>query len=127
MKQMVKRSLVMALFWLIAPSLQAQETSNGTLKLVKESWQAWSADSGEWVSPEEFWTRYAEQNGGLTWGTRTDYPPYAEVDELDKMIIVLDSGPCLMEFFHQRWRRAQDVRRWDPQFNELLGCPNVFD
>ncbi|MDX1406343.1 MAG: hypothetical protein R3192_17540, partial [Woeseiaceae bacterium] len=65
--------------------------------------------------------------GGLTWGRRTDYPPYDQVDELDTMIIELESGPCLMEFFHTRWRRANDVRRWDAAFNEYGGCPNVFD
>lgn len=31
-----------------------------------------------------------------------------------------------MEFFHNRWRRANDVRRWDPLFNEHGGCPDVF-
>ena len=30
-------------------------------------------------------------------------------------------------FFHSRWRRANDVRRWNPQFNEVLGCSVVFD
>ncbi|MDJ0653010.1 MAG: hypothetical protein QNJ40_02570 [Xanthomonadales bacterium] len=106
----------------------AQEVRDGKLQQQADgSWRAWHADSGAWVTPVEFWERYAESRGGLTWGKRSDYPPYAQVKELDKMIIQLDSGPCLMEFFHRRWRRAQDVRRWDPQFNQLLGCPNVFD
>ena len=67
---------------------------------------AWDSEGGEWVKPEAFWERYAARRGGLTWGKRDDYPPYAEVDELDTMIIELESGPCLMEFFHSRWRRA---------------------
>ncbi len=43
------------------------------------------------------------------------------------MIIEVESGPCLMEFFHTRWRRANDVRRWVAAFNEYGGCPDVFD
>ena len=88
---------------------------------------AWDANTGEWLDPESFWLSYAERHGGLTWGRRTEYPPYAEVNELDTMIIELDSGPCMMQFFHTRWRRANDVRRWDEAFNEYAGCPYVFD
>lgn len=88
---------------------------------------AWDALASEWVNPESFWLRYAERHGGLTWGRRTDYPPYAAVSELDTMIIELDSGPCMMQFFHTRWRRANDVRRWDDAFNGYAGCPHVFD
>ena len=76
---------------------------------------------------ETFWDRDADRRGGLTWGRRTDYPPYNKVKELDTMIIEVESGPCLMEFFHTRWRRANDVRRWDVTFNEYGGCPDVFD
>jgi len=32
-----------------------------------------------------------------------------------------------MEFIHERWRRANDVRRWDDAFNDYAGCPHVFD
>lgn len=91
------------------------------------SLEAWDAREEEWVNLEQFWDRYAARRGGLTWGRRFDYPRYQEVDELDTMIIELESGPCLMEFFHTRWRRANDVRRWDATFNEYGGCPYVFD
>ena len=43
------------------------------------------------------------------------------------MMVELAQGPCLMEFFHSRWRRANDVRRWDESHNEFGGCPYVFD
>jgi hypothetical protein len=32
-----------------------------------------------------------------------------------------------MALFHSRWRRANDVRRWDPKFNDYAGCPEVFE
>jgi hypothetical protein len=80
-----------------------------------------------WVSLDAFWSRYAARSGGLTWGKRTDYPSYKEVNEFDTMIIELDDGSCMLMFFHTRWRRANDVRRWDDAFNEHSACPQVFD
>ena len=89
---------------------------------------AWSADRSDWIAPEAFWLDYARANTlGKFWGRRADYPAYKEVSEHDTLLIELDAGPCLMYFYHERWRRAQDVRRWDPGFNDLLGCPHVFD
>jgi hypothetical protein len=32
-----------------------------------------------------------------------------------------------MQFFHQRWRRANDVQRWNDRFNDYAGCAHVFD
>lgn len=89
--------------------------------------EAWDAENEQWLSPEAFWDRYAARRGGLTWGRRITFPPYEQVKELDTLIIKLKSGPCLMEFFHTRWRRANDVRRWDTLFNEFGSCPHVFD
>ena len=89
--------------------------------------EAWDAEGGTWVSLGAFWNRYAARSGGLTWGKRTGYPPYKEVNEFDTMIIELDGGSCMMMFFHTRWRRANDVRRWDDAFNEYSACPHVFD
>lgn len=107
---------------------QSDSTSDGKLQKSGEGIiQAWDAQSSEWVAPVEFWNRYANRRGGLTWGRRADYPPYAEVNEFDTLIIDTPKGPCLMEFFHTRWRRANDVRRWDDEFNKLAGCPYVFD
>ena len=76
---------------------------------------------------EAFWLHYADSKGGLTWGMSSSYPAYEEVEEGDTLLIQLEQGPCLMEFFHRRWRRANDVRRWDASVNSYGGCPYVFD
>ena len=82
------------------------------------AWRAWDETVEKWVSPDEFWQNYADSKGGLTWGRSTDYPPYKEVKQHDTLMIELESGTCLMEFFHSRWRRANDVRRWHDRFTE---------
>lgn len=82
---------------------------------------------GSLVTPLEFWHNYAKANGGLTWGESDTYPEYDKVNEFDLFLVQTAQGPCLMEFFHSRWRRANDVRRWNPEFNKVLGCPHVFD
>ena len=104
----------------------AEEYRHGQIR-NGETVQAWNENLGHWVTPEEFWAHYAESRGGITWGQREDYPPYSQVKELDTLMIQLESGLCLMEFFHSRWRRANDVRRWDPAFNEYGACRDVFN
>jgi hypothetical protein len=89
--------------------------------------EAWDAQSGQWLAPVAFWNSYASRRGGLNWGRGTDYPQYSKVNEYDTFMVDLKQGPCLMEFFHGRWRRANAVRRWDPVFDEYGGCPHVFD
>tara|TARA_B100001063_G_scaffold218143_1_gene221279 strand:+ start:986 stop:1114 length:129 start_codon:yes stop_codon:yes gene_type:complete len=42
-------------------------------------------------------------------------------------MVEVDSGICLMEFYHDRWRRANDVRRWDDKFNQYSACKDVFN
>lgn len=112
----------------LSVSAQEPEIKNGTVRESADgAVAAWSLAEKTWVDLETFWIWYADSRGGLTWGRRTDYPRYSEVKEFDTMIIELDRGPCLMEFFHTRWRRANDVRRWDPAFNDYAGCPYVFD
>ena len=107
---------------------QSDDLTDGIVRTVANGGlEAWDLQNTEWVNLETFWIRYSDRRGGLTWGRRTDYPPYERVNELDTMIIEVESGPCLMEFFHTRWRRANDVRRWDAAFNEYGGCPHVFD
>ncbi len=88
---------------------------------------AWDEQKKTWLGVEAFWRSYADRRGGLTWGQRKDYPPYEQVKEFDTLIIELKQGPCLMEFFHARWRRGNDVRRWHQLFNEYGSCPHVFD
>ncbi|MEM0955307.1 MAG: hypothetical protein AAGI24_14300 [Pseudomonadota bacterium] len=104
----------------------AEGFRHGQIRQDKET-LAWDENVGGWVSPETFWMNYANSRGGLTWGRGRDYPAYEKVSEGDLFLVEVDGGPCLMEFFHGRWRRANDVRRWDPRFNDYGGCPNVFD
>ncbi len=111
---------------MLASDVFAQELRNGQIR-ESDTVEVWSKELNKWVSPIEFWRTFAALNGGLTWGERDTYPEYSKVKERDLMIIKLDSGSCLMEFFHSRWRRANDVRRWDTKFNDVSGCPRVFD
>jgi len=76
---------------------------------------------------EQFWQNYADSKGGITWGKSSTYPDYSQVQEGDTFWVELEQGPCLMEFFHSRWRIANDVRRWDRSMNNYGGCPYVFN
>lgn len=89
--------------------------------------QIWSGNSRSWLSVEAFWLEFAETRGGLTWGRGSEYPEYEKVNEYDTFMVETGKGICLMEFFHGRWRRAQDVRRWNEALNDYAGCPHVFD
>ncbi len=107
---------------------QAPGSRDGEVRATRGGeFQAWNDAIGEWQSPVAFWESYASRRGGLTWGRGTEYPEYGKVKEFDTFMVLVPQGPCLMEFFHSRWRRANDVRRWDPAFNDYGGCPNVFD
>ena len=88
---------------------------------------AWDAQKEQWLDTEAFWVSFAERRRGRIWPSSTEFPPYAEVNEHDTFLYQSDSGPCLMYFFHTRWRRANDVWRWGKEFNEYGGCPHVFD
>jgi len=87
----------------------------------------WNQDLQQWTDVESFWMHFAESRGGLTWEKSSTYPEYSQVKEYDTFLVELDQGTCLMEFFHQRWRRANDVRRWNDKLNEYSACPYVFD
>lgn len=84
-------------------------------------------DVREWLTVDQFWVNYAEARGGITWRRLSQYSEYSKVREHDTFMVQSAAGLCLMEFFHKRWRRANDVRRWDPLFNEYAGCPRVFE
>ena len=88
---------------------------------------AWDARQAAWLDPEAFWQSYASAQGDRNWPSGAEYPPYEEVQEHDTFLVKTDHGPCLMYFFHTRWRRANDVRRWGDEFNDYGGCPYVFD
>lgn len=100
---------------------------NGQIHQTAAMTRVWDENAKVWVTPEVFWLSYTDQSDGKFWGRATDYPPYRDVSEHDTILIEVDEGSCLMYFFHKRWRRAQDVRRWDPAFNDVSGCPYVFD
>ncbi len=99
---------------------------DGQVFVLHEGFVAYDARQKRWVEPVEFWRSYAQGRGGLTWGQSDTYPNYGQVSERDLFLVELESGLCLMEFWHSRWRRANDVRRWGPEFNEFGGCPDVF-
>ena len=100
---------------------------NGQVYVDQQGPMAWNSATGAWLPLEEFWLEFADENEGEFWGRTGDYPPYGDVSERDALLIELEQGSCLMYFWHSRWRRAQDVWRWDEQQNTLLGCPHVFD
>jgi hypothetical protein len=101
--------------------------SNGMIAISDSKVEVWNSRTSEWLSPEAFWLDYATHSEGKFWGRSSEYPSYDQVNEHDTLLIEVQGGPCLMYFFHSRWRRAQDVRRWNTEFNNLLGCPRVFD
>ncbi|ACA84990.1 hypothetical protein [Shewanella woodyi] len=103
------------------------QATNGQVKLIAGQERAWQASQAQWLSLDAFWQYWADSRGGITWGSSRDYPPYDQVKEQDTLLIQLDSGTCMMEFWHSRWRRANDVRRWDDAFNHYSACPYVFD
>jgi ABC-type phosphate/phosphonate transport system substrate-binding protein len=114
-----------SIFILFTNSLYALEhgevsTQNGTVL-------AWDKDSKSWTSIEEFWRTYALKNGGLTWKDNSTFPPYEKLQEFDLFMAKNEQGICLLEFFHTRWRRANDVRRWDDKFNEYSACPTILN
>lgn len=128
------RHLLLALLFSASSTIAFADSSaksvgdhDGQLRGHGAHTQAWNASAQQWQHPVEFWRAYAATRGGITWGQRQDYPPYAQVKELDTLLIELPSGLCLMEFFHSRWRRANDVRRWDDDFNRYGSCARVFD
>jgi hypothetical protein len=103
------------------------DPSDGQLYRGDGEIQAWSASDQQWLSVEAFWLAFTETNDGRFLGRSADYPPYGDLTERDALLVELEQGSCLMYFWHGRWRRAQDVWRWDDAFNEQLGCPYVFD
>jgi len=116
--------------WLLAVLLAgaSQAQDHGQINEVAQGEpRAWDANGSEWLAIEAFWERYARSGEGFHWGRGTTYPAYAKLKEHDTLVIEVAQGPCLMEFFHQRWRRANDVRRWDDRMNTYGGCAHVLD
>ena len=106
----------------------AKEPSHGDLRKNTDGVsQIWEEKTQKWIDIESFWIEYAKKNTGRYWGKSEEYPEYSKVNEHDTLLITSQKGICLMEFFHKRWRRANDVRRWNDELNNYSACPNVFD
>ncbi|WP_206064560.1 hypothetical protein [Neptunomonas sp. XY-337] len=114
------RQVLMVLTLLVSMQAYAQGQHGATDKAEPLVWQ-----SGGDV--EMFWEAYTASKGGITWGRSDQYPEYSHVKEGDTFLVEVKQGVCLMEFFHSRWRRANDVRRWSEDMNRYGGCPYVFD
>lgn len=124
---MLKTITLAASLVMCSAAMAQTQPQDGEIRQYHGELQAWDAEQKRWLTPEGFWKAYAQRKGGLTWGEDTEYPDYNEVKEHDTLLIELESGKCLMEFFHGRWRRANDVWRWDNAFNQYSACPRVFD
>jgi hypothetical protein len=122
------RVLFIFILCFVVSNIQAEEHDHG---FVNESPSGkllvWNNTENEWNSIELFWKNFIETNKATSWGWTDEYPNYNDVNEFDTLVITLKEGPCLMQFYHSRWRRANDVQRWDDAFNEYGGCPYVFD
>lgn len=138
MKQLLKLTLFTSLVALIFSACAsngkfsnnektASGYSHGEVVVNGAKQQAWDSQDNKFLSLEEFWRTYAKRNDGLTWGQSSTYPPYNDVKEYDLFMVEIGSEICLMEFFHDRWRRANDVRRWDSAFNKYSACSKVFN
>lgn len=109
-------------------SNQSWAENNGEVRQsVEFGMQAWHSKSNQWLSLEGFWDAYAESRPQKHWPTSSNYPKYEELKEGDTFLVQLKDSSCLMEFYHSRWRRANDVRRWDDAFNAYGACPFVFE
>ena len=106
----------------------APGTKDGQVRTIAEGgFVAWDAENRRWLDPEAFWETFAARGSGKQWPTSSEYPPYSAIDEHDTFLVQTANGPCLMYFFHTRWRRANDVWRWGDEFNAYGGCATVFD
>ncbi len=103
------------------------ERDGQVYRLSDSNFLAWDAERERWLEPEAFWRSFAARSEGRQWPAGSEYPPFADVGEHDTFLVQTDKGPCLMHFFHGRWRRANDVWRWDDAFNRYGACPYVFD
>ena len=80
-------------------SSEVAAQTHGQVMSADTDLEAWNAMGGQWQPVEAWWLAYASVSEGR--------------------------ASCI--FSHNRWRRAQDVRRWDPVFNQILVCPTVCD
>lgn len=119
---------LMLLVAALAATADESGSRDGQVRSLTEGgFVAWDVANGEWLTPLEFWQNFAGRARGREWPSSSDYPPYDSVNEHDTFLVQTADGPCLMYFFHTRWRRANDVWRWGDAFNRYGGCSTVFD
>lgn len=112
----------------VSPCVLSQQAKDGQVfQNVDDNLIAWDAQQEKWMTIEKFWLAFVNRTGGLTWAEDIEYPDYDKVKEFDTFMVRMRQGKCLMQFHHQKWRRAQDVNRWDEKFNLYGACPYVFD
>lgn len=109
-------------------SAHSWAANNGEVRQsVEHGMQAWNEANKQWLTMEAFWDNYANNRQQKNWPASSTYPKYEELKEGDTFLVHLKDSSCLMEFYHSRWRRANDVRRWDDAFNAYGACPFVFE
>jgi len=122
------KTLFIFILCFMITNVHAKETDHGFVnKSDSGTLQVWNAERNEWSDIDSFWKNFAKTNQAKSWGVTDTYPTYGEVNEFDTLVIKLKQGSCLMQFYHGRWRRANDVQRWDDAFNDYSACPYVFD
>jgi hypothetical protein len=120
-------AVITALALLASSAAVAAPPADGSVRALGATFEAYDEATATWLAPEAFWDAFAHRAGGRDWGRGSEYPPYAEVGEFDTFRVEIAGQACLMQFFHSRWRRANDVQRWDDRFNQHAACPRVFD
>lgn len=119
--------ILLLLCFLIFPANTAEPENGVVSESADGKLMVWNASESDLSSLDAFWESFAKSNDAKYWGQSATYPNYSDVNEFDTFLVQLDEGTCLMQFFHSRWRRANDVQRWHDTFNDYSGCPNVFD
>ncbi len=115
---MARNFIIFISLTLFAQQGLAQSKAHGTVnKQGTNSESVWNAETNKWVSFDDFWQHVASANNTKHWGQSSVYPEYEKVQEFDTFLVEVPQGTCLMQFFHSRWRRANDVQRWNPAFN----------
>lgn len=100
----------------------------GDIKESNNDITVWHQNSGEWLTPKNYFSIEANKFNGKNYGSVTAYPAYETVKEYDTLIDNLPNGQeCHMIFFHQRWRRVPDVLALDERLRNYGGCENVFN
>lgn len=127
MKAFLNSSLLSVALYFIVLNAHAESYQHGFVKKEDGKHQVWNSAKEQWYSLESFWNDFSKSNDAKYWGEASQYPNYSDVKEFDTLLIQTKDGHCLMQFFHARWRRANDVQRWDDAFNDYKGCPSVFD